>query len=147
MYPKRVRKMAKEMADELENNRLEVTLAETEPEKTKHPGHKLRVVVSTNPDWYRKLCARYVSTRKRGWRKNRTAIKREATLRALRRIEAGKEPRRGKQLIREPRYIAMLLPVVRNELKHIKERRAQERKPIELVEVSQRPAREDWEPF
>jgi hypothetical protein len=137
--------MAKEMADELENNRLEVMLVAAKTEK--HHGHKMRVVVSTNPDWYRKLCARFVSSRKTGRRQNRTSIKRRETLRALRRIAADLSPVMHKGMLAPPTYVRLMLPIVRSELKNIKERRRQESQPIKLVEAPKRSAQEDWEPF
>lgn len=141
MYPEPVRLMAREMADELESNRLEVVLL---PHKrAMHPAQMVRATTSTNPEWYQKLCAQFVSSRKRGHRQNRTAIKRREALRALRRIAEGKGPRRNSHYA--PRYIELLLPVVEYELKHIADRRKRDEQPVAPVQVAPAAVREDWE--
>lgn len=71
------------MRDELESSGLEVVLA---PQKRRtNEGGCIRVVVSKNPPWYRKLCESYSKnrTKPRKRRKHDTAIKRSHTFRAL----------------------------------------------------------------
>jgi hypothetical protein len=63
------------------------------PETCKVPGRYggyIRVPVSTNCEWYRRLCRRYLSRRRR-YPKPRTIIKRCHTIIALKRIAAGNQ--------------------------------------------------------
>lgn len=52
----------------------------------------IRVVEECNPDWYRRLCAEYLSERSRPRRRSKvdTAIKRANVLRALHEMESGR---------------------------------------------------------
>jgi hypothetical protein len=102
------------------------------------------VVASTNPEWYQKLCAQFVSSRKKGYRSSRTAIKRRETLIALRRIAAGTEPKAHSGMVAQPVYVKLLLPVVEYELKHIGDRH--EEQPVAPMETPTA-ERDDWEPF
>lgn len=99
-------------------------------------------MASENPEWYQKLCAQFVSSRKKGYRSSRTAIKRRETLRALRRIADDKGPIKRQYNIQEPRYIALMLPIIEFELKHDK---PVDEAPVELVPVGPSAQREDWE--
>ncbi len=69
------------MLGELESTSLTVA---------KYPvdGGYLRGVMSSNCEWYRELCSRYLSTRRR-FPKLRTFIKRRCTIAALKRMIAG----------------------------------------------------------
>lgn len=80
-----IRAKALNLLEELQERQLEVCLVEA-PER-RHAGHKIRVVCNSNPVWYRRLCAQYVSNRK--GRKTRTKIKRASTIEALNRIASG----------------------------------------------------------
>ncbi|MFB6089079.1 MAG: hypothetical protein ABEK36_04845 [Candidatus Aenigmatarchaeota archaeon] len=72
-------KEAKKMLDELENNRLEVTLYDA-PRK-RYPGHKIRVAENHPPDWYRDI-----------FHKNELNYRRDRTTRALERIMMRNDP-------------------------------------------------------
>lgn len=84
-----IRKLALEMHHELNRQRLDVVLSF--PRRAAHPGHMVRVVNEQNPDWYRKFCASYESSRSDllKWRKFKTLIKRSNTLRGLLEISSG----------------------------------------------------------
>ncbi len=88
------------MARQLEGQRLRVVLV-VAPEP-RHSGHKIRVVESRNPAWYRQLCADYLTrrtrARQRGDKYVDTAIKRRHVLRALYEISRG-----GVDGVRPPR--------------------------------------------
>lgn len=76
------------MLDELESARLDVHLA-----PAPHPRrelHCVRIVASRNPTWYRQLCAAHLSQRVRRNPRPDTLIRRRETLRALRRMIAGR---------------------------------------------------------
>lgn len=51
------------MLDELQDRKLEVGLVSAPEEK--HTGHCVRLVETTNPDWYRQLCRMYPRSRQR----------------------------------------------------------------------------------
>lgn len=70
------------MLNDLESTRLEVC---------KYPGRHggyVRVVVSSNCEWYRQLCRNYVRPRKR-YPKPRTIIRRQVTVKAIQRMLRG----------------------------------------------------------
>lgn len=72
---------------ELESNRLEVAIV-----PAPHPRHSLhgvRVAVSRNPTWYRRLCALFPSGRNRARALPDTRIRRAAIVRILSRLAAG----------------------------------------------------------
>lgn len=77
------------MLDELEEQRLEVVLVPSRRWEEARRGGCIRAVVGRNPEWYRKLCVRHVSSRYRKSRKPDTRIKRQHVLRVLRRLVAG----------------------------------------------------------
>lgn len=78
------------MLNELESHRLEVQLVPLNPRLRgfNHGGCK-RVVADMNATWYRRFCARHLSSRKRNHRKPDTKIKRADTIRILRRLAEG----------------------------------------------------------
>ena len=74
------------MLGELENNRLEITLAPSADIENALRGKKIRTVMTMNAEWYRKFCADYPSSRKRDKRTFDTAIRRHKTVDALKRM-------------------------------------------------------------
>lgn len=84
--PAELRQTAGVMCAELEGTQLRVALAACQ-----HGGRnrKIRVVEQRNPDWYRRFCLAYPSSRRRRRKKPDTLIKRAATLRGLRELEQG----------------------------------------------------------
>lgn len=78
------------MRDELESSGLVVGLAPAP--RPMHSGHCVRVVCDRNPLWYRRLCAAYLSTRRRCRAKVDTAIKRRNVLRGIDAMLAGRMP-------------------------------------------------------
>jgi hypothetical protein len=79
------------MLDELESHRLEVQLVPLNPRlRGFNEGGMKRVVADRNADWYRRLCAAHLSSRKRNHRKSDTKIKRASIIRILRRLCDGK---------------------------------------------------------
>lgn len=60
---------------DFESHRLQVGLAPCRREA--NVGGMIRVVLDRNPLWYRKLCAKYPSSRQRNHRKPDTRIRRE----------------------------------------------------------------------
>src|SRR4051794_35935647 len=79
--------LATEMLNDLETWRLEVVLIPAPDPQ--HSCHRVRCVQSQNPVWYRKFCELYPSGRQRRSWKPDTRIKREQTVRALKRIIDG----------------------------------------------------------
>lgn len=79
------------MQEELEYNRLDVTLAPCHGHYG-DDGRYRRIVESRNPAWYRDLCSEYTSgrTRPRNRKKHDTLIKRQLILRALEDIGNGR---------------------------------------------------------
>lgn len=90
-----------ELLAELEGNRLEVALVPARDPR--HDGHFVRVAVGQNAPWYRALCARHPSTRRRAKRAPDTRIRRRDVARLLERLAAGLTPRSRytTELIRE----------------------------------------------
>lgn len=81
-----------EMLAELDSSRLEVILV---PQRYRtNEGGMVRVAVSKNAAWYRRFCAAYLSSRRRRNLASDTAIKRQATIRTLEALIAGR-PVRG----------------------------------------------------
>lgn len=76
------------MLMELESNRLEVVLAPSR-RKDRRDYDMVRVVASRNCDWYRRFCAKNLSTRKRRNPRPDTCIKRFRTVAALQAMIAG----------------------------------------------------------
>ncbi len=75
------------MLMELESNQLTVILV---PQRTKtNDGGMIRVASSKNCNWYRKFCAKFLSSRKRTNRCVDTRIKRFRTVDALQKMLAG----------------------------------------------------------
>ncbi len=73
------------MLQELESNRLEVVLI---PDCYDMTLNSRRVVISQNAAWYREFCSLYERGRRSG-RKSDTLIKRENTVKALKKIING----------------------------------------------------------
>ena len=72
------------MLNELEFNRLTVVLGEAQwPQFT---GHKVRVAIEVNADWYRLFCAGYPSERNNRRGKFDTRVRRKDTIRVLRKL-------------------------------------------------------------
>ena len=76
-----------ELLAELESHRLEVALIPAR--HPRHAVHFVRVAVSSNPPWYRRLCARYPSSRRRAKAAPDTRIRRRDVLATLERLAAG----------------------------------------------------------
>ena len=81
---------AKMMLAQLGSERLIVVLVPSRDPDCASKGGKIRAVESCNPDWYRDLCAEYVSSRGTRRGKFDTLIKRQHVERALREIASGK---------------------------------------------------------
>lgn len=88
MYPEHLLPVLKAMLVELNSTRLEVLLVPAEDQR--HCGHKVRVVESNNPWWYREICSRYPSRSKSHsrcpWK--HTRVKRRRILEALEKMSA-----------------------------------------------------------
>ncbi len=79
------------MLDLLESHQLEVQLVPLNPRlRGFNEGGMKRVVANKNTEWYRRLCSKHLSSRKRNHRKPDTKIKRQNILRILRRLAEGK---------------------------------------------------------
>lgn len=72
---------------ELEGNRLEVALVPAP--RPSHEGHAVRVAVSRNPAWYRRLCAIFPSSRRRAKSLPDTRVRRANIAAVLSRLAAG----------------------------------------------------------
>lgn len=81
---------------ELESNRLEVALVPAP--RPRHECHAIRVAVSKNPTWYRRLCAAFPSSRNRS--RPDTRIRRASVARILSLLADGRAVR--------SRYVAPL---------------------------------------
>lgn len=92
---------------ELCEYRLEVCLVPAP--RPKHPCHMVRAKVSVNPSWYRKLCAKHRSPRKKARNRSKpdTDIRRRLVERCLQRLAE-------KGVAKHP-YDALLLPLIRQE--------------------------------
>jgi len=84
------RQTAAWMREELLHTHLDVVLAPAP--HPKHPSHRIRIVQSRNPEWYRDLCSRRTSPRKRSrsGRHHDTDIRRRFVLGSLARLSAGR---------------------------------------------------------
>jgi hypothetical protein len=78
-----VREIYSVMLDELQGGWLEVCKV-----PSRHGGY-IRVPVSVNAEWYQKFCKRYLARHSRRYPKHRTLIRRQHTIKALRRLIAG----------------------------------------------------------
>lgn len=86
---------------ELESNSLQVCLA---PSKRRiNESDQIRVALSRNANWYRAMCAKFQSGRKKSRTNFDTLIKRRETLKALNRLIEG----RAKGTIYEARILAI----------------------------------------
>lgn len=72
---------------ELESNRLEVALVPAP--RPRHECHAVRVAVSKNPAWYRRLCAAFPSSRRRSRSLPDTRIRRASVVSLLSRLASG----------------------------------------------------------
>jgi hypothetical protein len=77
------------MLMELEANKLEVILVPSRVPECAADGGKIRVAVSQNVGWYRRLCSDYPVPSSR--KKKRTTVKRREVIRVLVRLASGKE--------------------------------------------------------
>ena len=77
-----IREIAIAMLEELEGNYLEVIKIR------KSDGTWARIAVSKNAEWYSAFCKKYLSTRRK-YPRPRTFIKRNDTIKALRKIIRG----------------------------------------------------------
>jgi hypothetical protein len=76
------------MQAELESNSLQVCLAPSKRRLNEHD--QIRVALSRNANWYRTMCARFQSGRKKSRTNFDTLIKRRETLKALNRLIEGR---------------------------------------------------------
>lgn len=76
---------------DLEGNRLEVALVPAP--QPRHECHAVRVAVSRNPTWYRRLCAAFPSSRRRAKALPDTRIRRRDVLSLLSRLATGRPVR------------------------------------------------------
>ena len=83
---------AKELLRELQDHYLEVVLIPSNDPECAMRGGMIRAVQEQNADWYREFCGLYESSRKDRlrWRKFKTLIKRQQTIRGLEELIAGK---------------------------------------------------------
>ncbi len=87
---KAIVKTARILRDELESNWLEVVLVPSRDPECAMRGGCIRVAHSYNADWYREFCKLYRCNRRRQRRRHDTKIKRQHTIAALKRLEAGR---------------------------------------------------------
>ena len=80
-----------ELLGELESNRLEVAIVPAR--EPRHETHCVRVAIGQNPAWYRRLCARHPSSRRRAKTAPDTRIRRRDVLALLGRLAAGQSTR------------------------------------------------------
>lgn len=73
-----------QVLDDLESNCLYVELFPSRIKEQAIRGAKIRVVTSMNTEWYRKLCKKYLSNRKKQRNKIDTKIKRANVISTLR---------------------------------------------------------------
>jgi hypothetical protein len=78
-----------EMLNELYQYNLEVCLVPSRYREYAIRGAKIRSVVNCNPNWYKKLCNKYQSSRTRRSAKSDTCIKRQNIIRILERLANG----------------------------------------------------------
>ena len=78
------------MLDELNTYYLEVCLVPSKYYEYAIRGAKIRAVINCNPDWYRKLCEKYQSSRIRKNSKSDTRIKRRNIIKLLERLAKNK---------------------------------------------------------
>ena len=76
---------------ELESHRLEVALVPAP--RPRHDGHAVRVAVSRNPSWYRRLCAWFPSSRRRAKSLPDTRVRRANIARILSLLAEGRPVR------------------------------------------------------
>ena len=76
---------------DLESNRLEVALVPAP--SPRHECHAIRVAVSRNPAWYRRLCAAFPSSRRRDRSLPDTRIRRASIRSILSQLAEGRSPR------------------------------------------------------
>lgn len=79
----------REMLFELQNNHLQVVLVKQI--NPPNPGACIRIVVSRNADWYRKLCSEFESKKKSKSIKFKTKVKRQRVFNILHRLIHGEE--------------------------------------------------------
>lgn len=94
------RSAASELLAELKSSRLEVI----------RKGFT-RVAIGQNADWYRDFCAAYARNR-RGWKKHKTLIERQHTIRALNHLIHGTTPQ-------SPIYCERLEPYIEERARQI----------------------------
>jgi len=80
------------MLFDLQHERLEVELVPSRDTACAMRGGKIRVVARQNPSWYRSLCDRYQSSRRRRSFKSDTRIKRGHIVSLLTRLARGETP-------------------------------------------------------
>lgn len=82
-----------------------------------------------NPEWYRHFCAQNPTYREsaRRWRQFKTAISRQSTEKALKRIIAGRLETNPSHTSRGPSYIERLVPEIRRYLRRGDEERKDQR--------------------
>lgn len=71
---------------DLKNSRLDVVLVPSKRKETFERGGMIRCVQCENPEWYKKLCSKYTSNRKKARLKHDTKIKRREIERILFRL-------------------------------------------------------------
>ena len=107
---KAIAEAAQYMLWDFQANQLIVSLAPSLIPEVAERGGKIRVVESSNPEWYQEFCADWPANRKRPRRKKHfdTRIKRSHTERALKELAAGRA---------NSKYAQRLIPVVKREMK------------------------------
>jgi hypothetical protein len=78
-----------QVLDDLESNCLYVELFPSRIKEQAIRGAKIRVVTSMNTEWYRKLCKKYLSNRKKQRNKIDTRIKRANIISTLKTLIKG----------------------------------------------------------
>jgi len=77
------------MLNELDQYYLEVCLTPSKYREYAIRGAKIRTVLNCNPNWYKKFCDKYQSSRIRKSSKSDTRIKRRDVIRILERLAGG----------------------------------------------------------
>ena len=88
LFPKHLCQIAQEMLFELETNKLIVVKKPNIYKEKTERGVDIRSVESRNPSWYRQICEKYPSNRKKPRKKriHDTKIKRQTVLNILGRL-------------------------------------------------------------
>jgi hypothetical protein len=110
------------MLDELQHQRLTVVLT-----PAREGEGSVRTVMTPNPDWYQRFCARYKSGRHRKNRAFETSVRRQKTERALKRIISGEVHTMAYANHGKSPYVSRLIPEIRDYLRRGDQERKEQR--------------------